>query len=79
MPLRQVWATGGVVVPLALSHPDHELEYVLSDARVKVVLATEEYADRLQPLAEAAGAQLVVARWDSLVWDAYTTVTCEEA
>ena len=31
MPLRQVWATGGVVVPLALSHPDHELEYVLSE------------------------------------------------
>lgn len=54
-----------MVVPLALSHPDHELEYVLSDARVKVVLATEEYADRLQPLAEAAGAQLVVVRWDA--------------
>lgn len=60
-----VWAAGGVVVPLALSHPDHELKYVLGDARVQVVLATATYAHRLGPLAEAAGAKLIVIEWDA--------------
>ena len=34
-----IWARGGIAVPLAVSHPLPELEYVLDDARPGVVVA----------------------------------------
>ena len=34
-----VWARGGIAVPLAVSHPLPELEYVLDDARPSLVVA----------------------------------------
>ena len=51
---------GGTAVPLALSHPPKELEYVLDDAGVSVILATPEYEATLRPLAEARGVDIIV-------------------
>lgn len=31
------WMSGGVVVPLAVTHPKHELEYVIQDAGISAV------------------------------------------
>jgi acyl-CoA synthetase (AMP-forming)/AMP-acid ligase II len=53
------WLTGSVAVPLALSHPPAELSYVLRDAGITVVMATDEFADVLGPLASECGAQLL--------------------
>ena len=53
------WLSGSVAVPLALSHPPAELSYVLRDAGISVVLATEEFQALLGPLAAEAGAHLL--------------------
>jgi malonyl-CoA/methylmalonyl-CoA synthetase len=36
---RGVWRAGGVAVPLAVSHPPAELEYVIRDSGASVVVA----------------------------------------
>lgn len=50
-----IWRAGGIAVPLAPSHPDRELEYVLADAEPAAVVGDAEHADRLGPLAAARG------------------------
>ncbi len=50
-----IWRAGGVAVPLALSHPDAELEYVIRDAGARVLIADRSSAGRLGPLAERLG------------------------
>ncbi|MGH8951118.1 MAG: acyl-CoA synthetase [Acidimicrobiia bacterium] len=50
-----VWRAGGVAVPLCLTHPAPELEYVLDTTTSAMVIASPRYADLLRPLAEARG------------------------
>jgi malonyl-CoA/methylmalonyl-CoA synthetase len=54
-----VWRAGGVVVPLALSHPPAELEAVIRDAGAAVVIADPPSAVTMAPLAIPAGARFV--------------------
>lgn len=54
-----VWRAGGVAVPLCLSHPEPELDYVLEDTGAAVVVAGPEFEARLGPLARARGARLL--------------------
>ncbi len=54
-----IWRAGGIAVPLALSHPDAELEYVVGDSGASVVVAEPAAADRLRPIALAAGARFL--------------------
>lgn len=49
------WRAGGVAVPLATSHPDPELAYVLDDARPSIVVGDTGFAERLAPLARTRG------------------------
>jgi malonyl-CoA/methylmalonyl-CoA synthetase len=58
---RGIWRAGGVAVPLALSHPPAELEYVLRDSGAHAAIADASYADTLAPLAAAAGARFLPA------------------
>jgi malonyl-CoA/methylmalonyl-CoA synthetase len=53
-----IWRAGGIAVPLAVSHPPPELDYVIRDAGARIVAADEAGAAMLGPLAEAAGARL---------------------
>jgi malonyl-CoA/methylmalonyl-CoA synthetase len=48
-----IWRAGGVAVPLCLTHPAPELEYVLDTVRPEVAIASDTYAALLRPLAEA--------------------------
>jgi len=57
-----IWRAGGIAVPLALSHPDAELEYVIRDAAAATVVAEPAAADRLAPIARRAGARLVTTQ-----------------
>jgi malonyl-CoA/methylmalonyl-CoA synthetase len=56
---RGIWRAGGVAVPLAVSHPPAELEYVIRDAGASVVVADGLSAAMLAPLARAVRARLV--------------------
>ena len=58
---RGIWRAGGVAVPLALSHPPAELDYVIRDAGASVVVADAKAADVLVPLARAARARFLTA------------------
>jgi len=58
---RGVWRAGGVAVPLAVSHPPAELEYVIRDSGASVVVAGPGFEEVLAPLAKAARARFVRA------------------
>ncbi len=57
--LRGTWRAGGVAVPLAVSHPPAELDYVIRDAEADVVVAAPGYLPALAPLCAAAGVRLI--------------------
>lgn len=50
-----IWRAGGIAVPLAVSHPPAELEYVAQDADAAVVVAHPEFAEVLAPIARRGG------------------------
>ncbi len=55
-----VWRAGGVAVPLCLTHPAPELEYVLDTTTPTLAIASPKYADLLRPLAEARGIEFLL-------------------
>ena len=58
---RGIWRAGGVGVPLAVTHPPPELDYVIRDTAAAFVIGTAATAGVLMPLAAAAGARFVAA------------------
>jgi malonyl-CoA/methylmalonyl-CoA synthetase len=50
-----IWRAGGIAVPLCLTHPAPELEYVLDTTRPALAVASPAYAGLLAPLAGARG------------------------
>jgi len=56
---RGIWRAGGVAVPLALSHPAPELEYVIRDAEAETLIADHDDLPFLTPIAERAGARVL--------------------
>ena len=56
---RGIWRAGGVAVPLALSHPPAELDYVIRDAGASCVIIDPACGGPLAPIAAAAGARLM--------------------
>jgi malonyl-CoA/methylmalonyl-CoA synthetase len=57
-----IWRAGGVAVPLALSHPPAEWEYILRDARATALVAAPEFLEAVRPVAAAAGTRVVPAK-----------------
>ena len=62
------WAAGGISVPMCISHPAPELEYVITDADASVIIASQEYRSIVEPIATAKGIPLLDA--DELVFGA---------
>jgi malonyl-CoA/methylmalonyl-CoA synthetase len=54
-----IWRAGGIAVPLAVSHPPAELEYVVHDADASIVVAHPDFAESLRPIAERNGRRYV--------------------
>lgn len=54
-----IWRAGGIAVPLAVSHPPAELEYVVQDADAAFVVAHPDFAEALGPVAARNGRRLV--------------------
>ncbi|MBT5537154.1 AMP-binding protein, partial [Candidatus Poribacteria bacterium] len=57
--LMGIWRAGGVAVPLCVSHPRPELEYVLNDSGAALVLADRAMAGPALEVADAAGARVL--------------------
>ncbi|XP_073397026.1 malonate--CoA ligase isoform X2 [Physcomitrium patens] len=64
-----VWLNGAVAVPLALSYPEAELVYILTDADVSAVASTEEFRDQLEGVAKKCSADYLVLPEVSCVGD----------
>jgi len=58
---RGIWRAGGVAVPLAISYPPAELDYVIRDSGASVVIADAAFTEMLRPLARHARARFVTA------------------
>jgi malonyl-CoA/methylmalonyl-CoA synthetase len=54
-----VWRAGGLGVPLAISHPEAELAYVLDDAEPEAILAHPTLAPRIADAASERGLPLL--------------------
>jgi len=50
-----VWRAGAIAVPLCITHPAPELEYVLDTTTPEIVIHSPRYADLIAPLAESRG------------------------
>jgi malonyl-CoA/methylmalonyl-CoA synthetase len=46
-----IWRAGGIAVPLCMSHPEPELEYVVTDADAGTLIASPDQQVRLAPIA----------------------------
>jgi malonyl-CoA/methylmalonyl-CoA synthetase len=55
--LRGIWQAGGVAVPVALSHPAAEMDYVIRDAGASCVIGDPAFEAMLAALARNAGAR----------------------
>jgi len=55
-----IWRAGGIAVPLALSHPPPELEYVLRDTAADIVVFDAPSSARLGSLPAEVGARLMM-------------------
>jgi malonyl-CoA/methylmalonyl-CoA synthetase len=56
---RGIWRAGGVAVPLAMSHPPAELDYVIRDSGAALVVSDPASATILMPLAKSARARFL--------------------
>ena len=52
-----IWRAGGIAVPLPLSHPSAELEYLIRDSESSMVIADADNAAAIEPLAHSARAK----------------------
>lgn len=66
------WLAGGIAVPLALTSPKREIEYVIDDAAPEIIVSGVEFRDRLRPIAERRGTP--VMRAEELVASMYAGV-----
>jgi malonyl-CoA/methylmalonyl-CoA synthetase len=53
------WQAGGIAVPLAVMHPEPELEFVIRDCDASVIVADSAFASRASPLARRLGRRFI--------------------
>ncbi|HKY20227.1 MAG TPA: acyl-CoA synthetase [Vicinamibacterales bacterium] len=56
-----IWRAGGIAVPLPLSHPPAELEFLIRDAEASIAVADSANAAALAPVAESSNAQFLTS------------------
>ena len=57
-----VWRAGGIAVPLCVSHPRPELEYVVADSGASIVIAHPQFEALLRPVAEERGLRFILTQ-----------------
>ena len=54
-----IWRAGGIAVPLCVSHPAPELDYVVADTRAEIAIAAPAFEAVLRPIAAARGLRFI--------------------
>jgi malonyl-CoA/methylmalonyl-CoA synthetase len=54
-----IWRAGGIAVPLCVTHPARELEYVLDTVRPVALVTSPKFSELTGPLARARGIELL--------------------
>ena len=57
-----IWRAGGIAVPLPMSHPAAELDYLVRDSEASIVIADTDNADVIEPLSISRDARFHVMR-----------------
>ena len=47
-----IWRNGGIAVPLCTSHPSSMYEYTIQDCNANILISSNEYALKLEPMAK---------------------------
>jgi malonyl-CoA/methylmalonyl-CoA synthetase len=55
-----IWRAGGIAVPLCLSHPRPELEYVITNSGASIIVAHPNFEDILRAIAQAQNLRLIL-------------------
>ncbi len=55
-----IWQAGGIAVPLSLSYPLPEIEYVLTDTKAKAILCPKAWTTKIAPLATQLAIPLII-------------------
>lgn len=76
-----IWRAGGIAVPLPVSHPPAELDYLVRDSDASFVIADADNAAGIEPSSRASGARFFLsqtltagsAHWRTTTQDASAT------
>ncbi len=55
-----IWRSGAIAVPLCVSHPRPELEYVITDSDVSIIIAHPNFETLLRPIAQSRGLRFLL-------------------
>lgn len=55
-----IWRAGGVAVPLCVSHPQPELEYVIADSAAEIIVCHADFAEIMRPLADTRNVKFLL-------------------
>ena len=55
-----IWRAGGIAVPLCVSHPRPELEYVITNSGVSIIVAHPQFEDTLRAIATEKNLPLIL-------------------
>lgn len=55
-----IWRAGGIAVPLCVSHPKPELDYVISDSGASIIIAHPSFENLLRPIAEERNIRFIL-------------------
>ncbi len=55
-----IWQAGGIAVPLCVTHPVPELEYVISDSHAEILIVHPDFADMLRPVAHRKKSRFIL-------------------
>ncbi|NIP30632.1 MAG: AMP-binding protein, partial [Candidatus Dadabacteria bacterium] len=54
-----IWLAGGISVPLCVTHPERELDYVISDSQSEVVIYHKDYLNNIDALMKSNNVKFV--------------------
>jgi len=55
-----IWQAGGIAVPLCVSYPAPELDYVVADSDAKIVVAHPDFSELLRPIADKRKSRFIL-------------------
>jgi len=54
-----IWRAGAIAVPIALTHPPAEVNYVLEDSQARIIFAHSTYLEKVQKIAQKRSIQII--------------------